>query len=302
MLARLGRILGLLRAHPAGLTTEDLLERVGYGEAPRASRLRTLNRDLAALAADGWRIDTLPTANTPARRVLRTVDNRFATLFTSAERTQLARAAACAGPGISRALAGDLGRSPEPPVFVATGLDGLGRLGVCQAAVADRCTVAFSYNGTDRLVFPIRVLLRAGGWYLRGLDTGDNRVKQFSIDRMRSLQKGAPGTSPPIPDTGAPPVWDQLRNRVHDPITVTVDTTDEHLPDVLSALAAWGHDLVDSPDPNRIRVQVPVTNTGALLVRLVELGTRVRLVGPDEVRVALRTRLLAVGGVRWAPA
>jgi hypothetical protein len=97
-------------------------------------------------------------------------------------------------------------------------------------------------------------------------------------------------------------VWDQLRNRVHDPITVTVDTTDEHLPDVLSALAAWGHDLVDSPDPDRIRVQVPVTNTGALLVRLVELGTRVRLVGPDEVRVALRTRLLAVGGVRWAPA
>jgi predicted DNA-binding transcriptional regulator YafY len=298
MLARLGRILGLLRAHPAGLTTEELLERVGYGDAPRASRLRTLNRDLAALAQDGWRIDTLPTANTPARRVLRTVDNRFATLFTDAERAQLARAAACAGPGIADALAEDLGRWAEPPVFVATGVDGLGRLAVCQAAVADRCTVTFAYNGTDRLVFPIGVLLRAGGWYLRALDTGDNKVKQFSIDRMRHLRKGPPGTSPAIPDTGAPPVWDQLRNRVHDPITVAVDTTEEFLPSALSALAAWGHELVGSPDPDRIRVQVPVTNTNALLVRLVELGTRVWLVGPEEVREALRTRLLEVGGVR----
>jgi hypothetical protein len=93
-------------------------------------------------------------------------------------------------------------------------------------------------------------------------------------------------------------VWDQLRNKVHDPITVTVDTTQEFLPDALSALAAWGHELLDAPDPDRIRVQVPVTNTNALLVRLVELGTRVWLVGPDPVREALRDRLLAVGGVR----
>jgi predicted DNA-binding transcriptional regulator YafY len=298
MLARMGRILGLLRAHPGGLTTEELLERVGYGDGPRASRLRTLNRDLAALAADGWRIDTLPTANTPARRVLRTVDNRFATLFTDAERAQLARAAACAGPGVADALADDLGRSAAEPAFVSTGLDGLGRLGVCQTAVADRCTVTFTYNGSDRLVYPVRVLLRAGGWYLRALDTGDNKVKQFSIDRMRRLRKGPPGTSPAIPDTGAAPVWDQMRIRVHDPITVTVDTTEEFLPDVLSALAAWGHELVESADPDRIRVQVPVTNSGALLVRLIGLGTRVRLVGPEDVRDALRTRLLAVGGAR----
>lgn len=298
MLARLGRILGLLRAHPAGLTTEELLERVGYGDGPRASRMRTMNRDLAALAEDGWRIDTLPTANTPARRVLRTVDNRFATLFADAERAQLARAASCAGPGIAEALARDVGRSVEPPVFVATGLDGVGRLGVCQAAVADRCTMTFTYNGADRLVFPIRVLLRAGGWYLRALDTGDNKIKQFSIDRMRRLHKGPPGTSPAIPDTGAPPVWDQLRQERHDRIAVTVDTTEEFLPEVLSALAAWGHELVDHPDPDRIRVQVPVTNADALLVRLIGLGTRVRLVGPEDVRDALRTRLLAIGGAR----
>ena len=88
MLARLSRILLLLRRHPGGLTTEDLLERVGYGDGPRASRLRTLHRDLATLATEGWRIDTMETANTPAVRVLRTVDNRFATLFSAAERAR----------------------------------------------------------------------------------------------------------------------------------------------------------------------------------------------------------------------
>ena len=75
-------------------------------------------------------------------------------------------------------------------------------------------------------------------------------------------------------------------------------TTQEFLPSTLSALVAWGHEVVDSPDPDLIRVEVPVTNTSALLVRLVELGTRVRVIGPEEVRDALRARLLAVGGVR----
>lgn len=209
------------------------------------------------------------------------MDNRFAIPFSDAERAQLARAEACAGPGIADVLAEDLGRSPEPPVFVATGVDGLGRLGVCQAAVADRCTLAFTYDGTDRLVFPIRVLLRAWGWYLRALDTGDSTAKQFSIDRMRRLRKGLPGTSPAIPDTGTPPVWDQLRTRALDPITVTVDTTEEFLPSTLSALATRSHDLASFQDSERIRVHVPVTNTDALLVRLVELGTRVWLVGPE---------------------
>jgi len=71
----------------------------------------------------------------------------------------------------------------------------------------------------------------------RAPDTGDNRVKQF-IDRMHHLRKGPPGTSPPMAETGPAPVWDQLRNPVHDQVTVTVDTTVEFLPSALSALAA----------------------------------------------------------------
>ena len=211
MLARMSRILLLLRGHPAGLTTEDLLDRVGYGDGPRASRLRALHRDLAALAAQGWRIDTLETANTPAVRVLRTVDNRFATLFTPGERAELARAAACAGGDVADTLSGDLGRAaPDDVPFRQAFVGGRGRLAICQAATADRCELGFTSGGKERVVHPVGLLLRPAGWYLRALDTGDGKVKTFHVDRMRSVTMGAPGSARPVPEAESsfrPPSW-----------------------------------------------------------------------------------------------
>ena len=303
MLARMSRILLLLRGHPGGLSTEDLLERVGYGDGPRASRLRTLHRDLATLAAQGWRIDTLETANTPAVRVLRTVDNRFATLFTEAERAQLARAAACAGPDVADALADDLGRAPADAVpFRQAFVDGLGRLAVCQAATADRCQVGFEYGGKPRLVHPVELLLRPAGWYLRALDTGDGKVKTFHVDRMRQLTKGEPGSAQPVPEQDLElqrPVMDPMALLVHEPVTVEVDTDVEHLPDVLTALARQGHTLwsPDPANPDVVRLSIIVTNTQGFIARLFALGRRVRLVGPESIRDEVRDRLLqAVGG------
>lgn len=296
MLARMSRILLLLRTNPAGLTTDQLLDRVGYGTASRPSRMRTLNRDLAALAADGWRIETMETANTPALRRLRTVDNRFATGFTASEREQLARAALCAGPDIADALACDLGRAAGPPVFVMAPGDGRGRLGVCQSAAADRCTLHFTYNGRARQAHPVGVVLRPAGWYLQALDSGDGVVKHFAIDRMRHLSKDVPGSARALLPQAPPPVWDFMRRLEHDPMTVTVDTPDEHLPDVVAALGVNGHEVRPAPDPGMVRVDVTVTNTDALLVRLLELGRRVTLVGPESVRGRLRDRLLSIAG------
>lgn len=302
MLARMSRILLLLRGHPGGLSTEDLLDRVGYGSGSRASRLRTLHRDLAALAAEGWRIDTLATANTSAVRVLRTVDNRFATLFTAAERAELARAAACAGPEVADALADDLGRAAaDVPPFQQAFVDGRARLAVCQVATADRCEVTFSYGGSRRVVHPVGLLLRPAGWYLRALDTGDGKVKSFHVDRMRGMSKGEPGTARPVPEADLElqqPVMDPMALPVHDPISVEVDTDTENLPDVLTALARQGHTLW-SPDPevpDRVRVAFDVTNTEAFIARLYQLGRRVRLIGPEPIRAQVRGRLRQVAG------
>lgn len=304
MLARLSRILLLLRGHPGGLTTEDLLNQVGYGDGPRASRLRTLHRDLAALAAQGWRIDTLETANTPAVRVLRTVDNRFATLFTAAERAELARAAACAGSDVADALADDLGRAPKDEApFQQAFVDGRGRLAVCQAATADRCEVAFTYGGKPRVVHPVGLLLRPAGWYLRALDTGDGKVKTFHVDRMRRMAMGDPGTARPVPEADLAlqqPVMDPMALPVHDPITIEVDTDTDNLPDVLTALARQGHTLwsPDPDDPDQVRLAITVINTQAFIARLLQLGRRVRLVGPELIRAQVRDQLLHAAGTR----
>jgi predicted DNA-binding transcriptional regulator YafY len=266
--------------------------------------LRTLHRDLAALAAEGWRIDTLETANTPAVRVLRTVDNRFATVFTPAERAELARAAACAGADVADALADDLGRAPADQVpFHQAFVDGRGRLAVCQAATADRCQVAFTYGGKPRVVHPVGLLLRPAGWYLRALDTGDGKVKTFHVDRMRRMSMGEPGSARPVPEEDLAlqqPVMDPMALPIHDPITIEVDTDPANLPDVLTALARQGHTLwsPDSEDPDLIRVSIDVTNTHAFIARLFQLGRRVRLVGPEPIRAQVRDQLLQAVGTR----
>ena len=161
----------------------------------------------------------------------------------------------------------------------------------------------FTYGGKDRVVHPVGLLLRPAGWYLRALDTGDGKVKTFHVDRMRGVTMGAPGTARPVPEADLElqaPVMDLMALRVHDPITVEVDTDTDNLPDVLSALARQGHTLW-SPDhdhPDQLRLSIAVTNTEVFMVRLFQLGRRVRLVGPESIRALVRERLRAAVGTR----
>ena len=214
----------------------------------------------------------------------------------------LARAAACAGPDVADALADDLGCAVEDePPFQQAFVDGLGRLAVCQAATADRCEVSFTYGGKPRVVHPVGLLLRPAGWYLRALDTGDGKVKTFHVDRMRGMSMGEPGTARPVPEADLElqqPVMDPMALPVHEPIAIEVDTNTDNLPDVLTALARQGHTLW-SPDPDhpdQVRLEISVTNTGAFIARLLQLGRRVRLIGPESIQAAVRDRLLQAAG------
>ncbi len=51
---------------------------------------------------------------------------------------------------------------------------------------------------------------------------------------------------------------------------------------------------VDAAEGDAATVRVVVTNRAALFLWLVEMGTRVRLVGPDEVREPFLARLREV--------
>ena len=297
LLARSGRIIALLRAHPAGLTTQELRESVGYGPTGRASQMRTLNRDLAFLQEAGWRIDTVLDGHNPARRVLRNVDNRFATMFTPDERAQLARAAACAGPEIATALGEDLGAPPTgAPPFLLAHQDGYRRLALCQAAAADRCQLAFDYAGRRRITSPVTVVL-ATNWYLRALDHGHQErpeYKTFAIDRMRNLKMGPPGSASPVAESEAgKPVIDPMAVRRHPPVEVVLSTDQDNLADVVDALGRGGYAQQPGSEPGSVIITVAITNLDALPGRLFELGLRVRLVGPETVRQRIQEVLSA---------
>lgn len=302
MLARLSRILMLLSEHPHGLDTTALRDQVGYGDGPVASRMRTLNRDLATLAHAGWQIDTVMVqGNKPAVRVLRTVDNRFATLFTPGQRAQLARAAACAGPRIADSLAGDLGRAASAAVpFTMPERDGRARLAVCQSAVAAGCRLAFTYGGKRRVTYPLAVLMPREGWYLRAHDTADGLVKTFAVDRMSNLRKGVPGSSRPDARARAQALsaeFDPLGLQLHEPIEVRVHVPNEHVAEVASALVRGDAGRSQSADGSW-QLSFLVTNSRGLLARVIELGERVRLLGPPELRAQLRADLVAAGSAR----
>lgn len=296
LLARAGRIVALLRAHPAGLTTQELREAVHYGPAGKASQMRTLNRDLDFLRRAGWRIDTVMDGHSSARRVLRHVDSRFASMFTAAERAELSRAAACAGPEIAAALFEDLGPSPpgDPP-FLLAHQDGYRRLAVCQAAAADRCQLRFDYAGQRRITSPVTVVLSTS-WYLRALDHdgGSGQYKTFAIDRMRNLAMGPPGSAEQVdPEAAGPPVIDPMAVRRHAPVEVVLSTDEDNLADVVDALGRGGYTQQPGPEAGSVTLTVPVTNLDALPGRLFELGLRVRLEGPEQVRQRIQAVLSA---------
>lgn len=300
LLARAARIIALLRAHPAGLTTQELRERVGYGEVDRASQMRKLNRDLVFLGEQGWRIDTIMDGKDPARRVLRTVDNRLATQFTNGQREQLARAAVCAGPQVAAALASDLpiaelGPDFEAPLHMGPA-DGYARLARCQLAAADRCELQFDYRGRRRRTAPEQVLLGTS-WYLRALDLTDSPaggpavMKTFAVDRMRNLRLGPPGSAALVPvELVGQAAIDPMARTAHPPVELQVQTDRDNLPDVVSALARHGYTVTAEPD-GALLVRIPVTNMDALPGRLLELGQRVRLIGPPEAREQIRAVL-----------
>lgn len=297
MLARMSRILLLLREHPEGLSTTELIRRVGYGDPQNLSHRRKFSRDLAALRAGGWRITTDVTANDPGIRRLMTVDSRFATAFSPEQRDQLARAASCAGPTIVEALAQDLGRDPAPPAFRVAPTDGLRRLAEVQTAAADACLTSFRYRGKQRVVEPRVILLRPAGWYLQARDSGDGVVKHFRVDLIRDLHVGPPGSAGPVPaDEQVDAVWDFMRRPVHDPLEVLVETTADYLPDVVNAIGVNGWHVVSDEDAGAVVVAVTVVNRAALHHRLFELGVRARLAGPDTERRAFLAGLEAMAG------
>ncbi|WP_435768812.1 WYL domain-containing protein [Nocardioides sp. SYSU DS0651] len=298
---RLVRIAAVLRAKSElGVEGDRLAELAGFTGEDRADQL---NRELRHLRRQGWQIDNVAPPGAPAVYRMTTVDNRLRVRLTPAQQAALRRAVLLADRGDLVARLG-LPASARPteveaevPTAVAAARDEA--LSLVVRAVRDRCLLTFGYKGTQREVHPESLRTQNGKWYLRGIETADlvpdrpaeATVKRFVVGRMTAPEAGPPGSAHPVPQvrhTGLHPMTWQL----DPPVAVTLHTTADFEPDVRRWL---GDPVTVAPvrgsGGEEVLLRYEVTNRSALRARLNELGRRVRIVGPEEVRAEVVAEL-----------
>ncbi len=273
------RLILLLRhlaaAGERGMSAPELTVLAGYPAGNEKVAEASLLRDLKRLADAGWDYARVSQPGEVARYVLRRRDLADRVGLTSAEHSVLeALLAFRAEGGLPEPDA------PDVPAVIRA---------VAQA-VDHHCAIAMRYKGRLRQVEPIRLHTTPAAWWLRARDE-DGQCKWFRLDRMTDVELDIPGSAAADiddPDSSSlnPHRW------VEDPPTeVVLEVGREHLAMVL---ATFEGAVVDPDEEDPARVRVVVTNRAALFLWLVEMGVRVRLVGPDEVREQILQRLRQV--------
>jgi predicted DNA-binding transcriptional regulator YafY len=301
---RLVRLLAVLsQAGPAGVGSDVLVRVAGFGEGDPVSQL---NRDFAHLRTQGWQIDNVAGSGETARYRLVRGDNRLRLRLSSAQQAALQRAALLA----DRAELGDrLGLAPgarpaevSADVLLAGQGAGLGEgLDTVVAAVRERRLLRFRYKGRERTAHPAAVRHQNGRWYLTALEDGpgpgsgsasDREPKSFVVERMTEVTSAAPGTARRV--GAARRSLHPLQWEVDEPVDVVLRTPVEYVADVERRLLA----------PTSVTVEAGVatmtyrcTHRAALRQRLYMLGTRVELVGPDDVRTEMLDELREMAGI-----
>ncbi len=255
--------LALTSAGRVGLTTTVLMQRVGYPDTE--SGKRQMMRDLDDLRAVGLVIENAAALGEDARYVLKAGDVRWRVEFSAEQRTALQAALAAADEGGQVAVA----RKPLP-----VDLDRV------REAVRTHCVMRFGYNGKQREVDPQSWHWSAHELVVTCWEPATGMFKSFTVSRIQDLHIGAPGSARPPADVERP----QL-----DPITWKVD------PPVTAELECPGfqQDVIDfvGGQADGDLVHVEVTNRLLFLARVIELGSRARLLGPQELRDELRALL-----------
>lgn len=255
--------LALTSAGRVGLTRPTLMAKVGYRDDDAGKR--AMMRDLDDLRAAGLSIDNAADPGEEARYVLQPGDLRMRVEFTPAQRTALLAALAAASAHGTVAVE----RQPLP-----VDLDRV------REAVRARCVMYFTYNGKARQVDPMSWQWSGHDLVVTGWERSTQMLKSFAVVRMTDLGLGAPDSAHLPADVPRPGL---------DPITWEVD------PPLRAVLACPGFtdDTIALVGGEAVgdEVHATVTNRLIFLARVVELGSRVRLTAPDELRGELREML-----------
>ncbi len=284
---RLVRIIGALNQRSNGVPLRLLLQATAPESAGDEARRRMLNRDIEQLNNLGYDIRNVADAGAEGVYVMRARDNRLQVFLDAPQRGELLRAALAAGlTDVSAHLA-------DGEAVPAGAEDATGPLDLAQRAVSRRCRVRFLYKGQQRDVHPAGMHSGPSGWYLAGreerADDAGN-VKQFVVSRMSEVSLDAPGTATAVVEVPRASL-DPLRWHEDPPTDVVIEVPSEHRRLTENLL---GVPLEVLTGGGGLRMTYLVTNRAVFRWRIYELGVRVRVIGPDDVRRELLDELTAV--------
>lgn len=289
---RLVRLAAVLhKAGRDGVSADRLAAIAGFtGGADAGSQLA---RELRHLRNSGWQIDNVAADGDTGHYVMTSVDSRIRVQLTEAQQAALRRAVLLTDrAGLADRLGLPTGSAPAEVATVLTPEADDAALETVLRAVRERCLLHFRYKGSDRTVHPVSVLAVRQSWHLHCTEDGDDRVKVFVVSRMRDVHADEPGSAH-VPSVVRHPSPDPLLWEVHDAIDVTLEADAEFAPDVRDFL---GEAAAEETDGEVVRFIYRVTNRAGLRSRVYQLGTRVRLLGPDAVRAEMLDELATMAG------
>lgn len=297
---RLVRIAAALHVNRRlGVDGDTLAAVAGFDGVDKMTQLK---RELRHLENQGWQIENIAPPGDSAVYRMTTVDNRLRVRLTPEQQAALRTAALVADRGDLVQRLG-LPASSRPaevaePSLAAPAVAGARpeALTLVLDAVRARCVLRFGYKGVARVVHPESVRNQNGVWYLRGVEDVDlatGAVKTFVVSRMVEVATGAPGSArqvEPVHHHALHPMsWE-----IDPPIDVVLATSATYEPDVVRWL---GEPVARAVDGDEVEMTYRVTHRAALRARVYELGRRVRVVGPEEIRSELLAELATAARV-----
>ncbi|MDT0200927.1 WYL domain-containing protein [Nocardioides sp. AE5] len=281
----------LSQAGPDGVSAEDLIEVGRFGDKDPISQL---TREFRHLRSQGWTIENVAPTGAAARYRILKGDNRLRLALTPGQQAALQRAALLANRDDLVATLGlpDAARPADISTDTVV-VSGGEAIETVARAVRRNCLLTFRYKGSARTAHPASLVHRNNTWYLTALEEGSTATKNYVLARMSEVAAGAAGSARPVESAQRLDLH-PMRWLVDEPTQVTLRTPVRHVPDVRRWLGAPQAEEVDGDDAVLTYV---VTHRAALRSRLYVLGTRVELVGPDDVREEMLEELREMAGV-----
>jgi len=320
-LARLTRLVSILQAHPEGIRTAEVAERV-------AMSVRTVYRDLRAIDeeigvpvwADGgrWGIDQEkaflpPLKLTQGEAMAVVLSARLMARYADKYDPDLAAAFEKLEQGLPPALAEHVERTLDVLSKAPRDEHFSGNVRLLTKAWAERRVVTIDYEPAqyDRGAAPRRATVRpyllepslqTHALYLIGFDEGRDAIRTFKVERIRTAALTPRTFDPPDPATTTSSLraaWDIIADQ--EPVTVVLRFAPRVASRVLEA--TWHPTQTVAVDPNG-SLQWRATVSGTIEIRLwiLSWGDDVEVLAPvslrDDVAATLQRALTRYEDVR----